>query len=387
MAGETLSPSPVGRDRTFPDLLELFAASMLRCRVPNVPSRAVAARARDHARTQVAQARSPLGSQQVLALRAVYDEARALGSEPALEATGESLLPPTTRSGRAYEAMLHLRHRQRAAVVLHDLGALPTAMIADVLGMPKAKVISVVEAARSGMLARLKEPMNVRHALRDAGRDLIVLDEPDHQAPVLRPALEPRAVVSNLIGPAIDAPSLFPEAGLRAQAALRALEDAPADITFASTPAAAPTPAHVATPADAPTRPILRAPLMQPKSRSRRVRVILVAACAVLAAVVVPAAGRSPQIPPTAPRVSATTTTPVVDPTREISAASPVPPRTRTVSVARGDSLWALAERHLGDGYRWPEIWRLNRGVAMRSGRFTHPSVIEPGWRLELPRR
>ena len=37
--------------------------------------------------------------------------------------------------------------------------------------------------------------------------------------------------------------------------------------------------------------------------------------------------------------------------------------------VARGDSPWSLAERHLGDGLRWRELWDLNRGVPQADGR------------------
>ena len=45
-----------------------------------------------------------------------------------------------------------------------------------------------------------------------------------------------------------------------------------------------------------------------------------------------------------------------------------------------------MAEKHLGDGFRWQEIADLNRGRAMSDGRtFNNPRSIEPGWELLLP--
>lgn len=62
------------------------------------------------------------------------------------------------------------------------------------------------------------------------------------------------------------------------------------------------------------------------------------------------------------------------------------PPRGATVTVAPGDTPWALAEQHLGDGARWTEIWHANRGRAQPDGRtWDHPDVLMPGWQLALP--
>ncbi|KQY55743.1 hypothetical protein ASD11_14620 [Aeromicrobium sp. Root495] len=56
------------------------------------------------------------------------------------------------------------------------------------------------------------------------------------------------------------------------------------------------------------------------------------------------------------------------------------------VVVRRGDSLWSIAERHLGDGQRWREVARLNEGRPMVDGAvFKAASVIRPGWLLEVP--
>ena len=54
--------------------------------------------------------------------------------------------------------------------------------------------------------------------------------------------------------------------------------------------------------------------------------------------------------------------------------------------VRPGDHLWGIAERWLGDGFRWVEIWERNRDREMDEGRrFTDPNLLAPGWRLELP--
>ncbi len=59
-----------------------------------------------------------------------------------------------------------------------------------------------------------------------------------------------------------------------------------------------------------------------------------------------------------------------------------------TYRVRRGDHLWGIAERFLGDGFRWVEIWERNSGREVEAGsRLTDPNQIYPGWLLELPLR
>ncbi len=56
------------------------------------------------------------------------------------------------------------------------------------------------------------------------------------------------------------------------------------------------------------------------------------------------------------------------------------------VTVRSGDCLWSIAQRYLGDGDLYPEIVKLNVGHHMGNGQtFTDPSVIWPGWVLQLP--
>ncbi|MEV0225228.1 hypothetical protein [Streptomyces sp. NPDC050704] len=68
------------------------------------------------------------------------------------------------------------------------------------------------------------------------------------------------------------------------------------------------------------------------------------------------------------------------------------PPETGPTAVVRAprdgihDSLWRIAERRLGDGGRWPEIYTLNRGRPQADGlSLINPSLIQPGWVLHLP--
>lgn len=55
-------------------------------------------------------------------------------------------------------------------------------------------------------------------------------------------------------------------------------------------------------------------------------------------------------------------------------------------TVVRRDTLWGLAERHLGDPLRWREIYDLNRGRPQGDGRhLDDPNLIIPGWELTFP--
>lgn len=67
-------------------------------------------------------------------------------------------------------------------------------------------------------------------------------------------------------------------------------------------------------------------------------------------------------------------------------AAPPVVDAAASWMVAPGDSLWSIADRLVGDGESWQAIARANLGRLMDDGLiFTDPSVILPGWRLDIP--
>lgn len=61
-------------------------------------------------------------------------------------------------------------------------------------------------------------------------------------------------------------------------------------------------------------------------------------------------------------------------------------PKREMYRVRPGDSLWRIAERELGSGLRWREVYRLNEGRKFSDGgSLTDPHLIYPGWVLELP--
>ena len=54
--------------------------------------------------------------------------------------------------------------------------------------------------------------------------------------------------------------------------------------------------------------------------------------------------------------------------------------------VAPGDTLWGIAAAELGNPWRWPEIYHLNRDRAEPDGRrLADPDLIYPGWTLLVP--
>src|SRR5690606_28368542 len=120
----------------------------------------------------------------------------------------------------------------------------------------------------------------------------------------------------------------------------------------------------------------------------------LVATVALLGAVVATKGSPQPDVR-TAPSL-ATGGKPVISLVIDERDADPPPPESPpdaapavaapTYEVQHRDTLWDIAERHLGDPFRWSEIFQLNEGCAQADGRcLTDPDLIFPGWRLQLP--
>ena len=54
-------------------------------------------------------------------------------------------------------------------------------------------------------------------------------------------------------------------------------------------------------------------------------------------------------------------------------------PKAKTYTVVSGDTLWAIAKKHLGNGSRYTEIYNLNKD------KINNPNLIYPGQVLILP--
>ncbi|MGW7074636.1 BTAD domain-containing putative transcriptional regulator [Streptomyces sp. NPDC054866] len=56
-------------------------------------------------------------------------------------------------------------------------------------------------------------------------------------------------------------------------------------------------------------------------------------------------------------------------------------------TVRSGDTLWDIADRHLGDPMLWPKIYQLSCAIRQSDGQLlSDPDLIVPGWQLHLPR-
>ena len=107
-------------------------------------------------------------------------------------------------------------------------------------------------------------------------------------------------------------------------------------------------------------------------------------AAALLLFISVPSAGLDASAAPTAPTPASTA--PVAS--EPGAAAATISPATRTDAAAsvvthtvrRGETLWSIAEHHLGAGSRYPDIVKLNQSVLQGK-----PQFLRPGWVLRLP--
>jgi DNA-binding SARP family transcriptional activator/LysM repeat protein len=86
------------------------------------------------------------------------------------------------------------------------------------------------------------------------------------------------------------------------------------------------------------------------------------------------------------PEAAAIATVDHTAPLATLGTASSEAPDHATYRVRSGDSLWRIAERELGSGFRWRQIFRLNKDRSFANGhRLTNPHLIYPGWDLALP--
>jgi DNA-binding SARP family transcriptional activator len=125
----------------------------------------------------------------------------------------------------------------------------------------------------------------------------------------------------------------------------------------------------------------------------------LVASVMMMTAAVSPSVASAAPAPPApivayidAPTASAEVLVPAAAPAPEAAMDEMVPSttaveRAATVTVERHDSYWAIAERALGNGYRWREIRDLNLGRTMNTGHVigTGSDLVLAGWELYLP--
>jgi len=76
--------------------------------------------------------------------------------------------------------------------------------------------------------------------------------------------------------------------------------------------------------------------------------------------------------------VYATGLVPWADPSRPAEA-QPAPVEEQYYVIEKGDTLWAIAKKFLGNGNRYPEIFEANREVIL------DPDKIFPGQKIRIP--
>jgi nucleoid-associated protein YgaU/DNA-binding SARP family transcriptional activator len=81
----------------------------------------------------------------------------------------------------------------------------------------------------------------------------------------------------------------------------------------------------------------------------------------------------------------AATTVPPVE-TPAAAASPPALNAEQEVEVQSGDSLWAISGREYGNPQDWTQIWDADQRQTEENGQvFTDPSLIDPGWNLQVP--
>jgi len=340
--------------------LESFAAIMLgeHPLEPSEDARSIARMAEGLARDRDRR-REPAAAEADQRILASFRSAYLLARErpPTARAPKPDRETRATKRVRALHALFFLRHRQRAVLTLRYVLGFTVADVSSIVGTPPKVTDGVQRAGLQAVVRRVGgSPIDARRALRAAGASI---GSPSVSA-TRRRGHEPRAVVRLL---------LAPPAGAAMPVAARS------GILWLPRPVYVPWP---------PPPRSERTPRKQdpPASRwaTRWTRVAAAAAVIVvlMSLALVPRSTPIPRTPlavvPLAPRIG------VVPATHRAG------PIAAVYRVRSGDTLWAIADRVLGDPFRWPEVWRKNAGKRMSDGaRFTDPDRIQPGWVLALP--
>jgi nucleoid-associated protein YgaU len=383
---------------------DLFARVLLG-RAPDKRSASLVRWARSEASREVAAGRVPVAGAEVAAYRLLYRAARS----EAAEIRASDPVSAKTRWECAIEGLATLRHRQRAGVALRFLAGLTLADVAEVLGVRETQARGIVESGIAGIVRAVGGPIDVRRALRVAAQRLVSPPKPAQQAPP-PPVAMPRRVIRTLLAPP---PLLAPMPQAARLSPVEALiAPLPEPATPAETSASAEDPISIPEPAAPPPlpapsphevlEPVLPAPvILRPRrvlapawSREALPRRLAVAIAVALLCAVTLAPSSSPRPRPVAAPAGTIVATSAAFgdddssllEARRLFSLLPAPPSSVLVAVRRGESLWTISARALGDARRWPELWRANRGRAMSGGeRFMNPAVIRPGWKLALP--
>ena len=262
------------------------------------------------------------------------------------------------------DEVLRLRHRQRAALTLRYVLALPPAAVARVLGVSKARAREIAEAGAVRVHRAFGRRVDIGRHLRSVGA---MLGGAHSAEPAVAPK-EPRPVFRLLLSNVAEQPasrdrSPGPVASLRPRPIYNVRRPVPLGA--------------------APAVPRVERAVARP----RRVALAVAACIAALMflGAFVPAAMVTPsaRLP-----LAAVPVAPAVQEVRDVVAPPSAPSAGFAVVVRPGDTLWSIAGRVLGSEARWGELWRANAGRLMADGvRFLDPDLILPGWKLRLPAR